>query len=80
MSDRIQCPTCRGKGHKPCGLCNGDGTIPDRRKPTPADRAVERVKEVSYTHRCESTGEFSRGYGLAMAMIIDIIREEAKHD
>ena len=84
MTDRmIVCPYCDGTKEivvdeftYGCTACD-DGTIPDRRSPTANDRAVERIKEITYTHRCEVTGEFSRGYGLAMGTIADIIREEA---
>ena len=78
MPRMIVCPDCQGTAREwSLCLCDGKGTISDRRRATPNDRAVERIKEITYTHRCEVTGEFSRGYGLAMGTIADIIREEA---
>ena len=87
----IKCPECGGIGDVTlcsrvcpsfdetigCPLCSGSGTIPDRRKPTASDRAVERIKA-----RCEQEMDadvFHAVGGRVLADIISvIIREEAE--
>ena len=84
MSDRtIPCPECRGTGLKPgyvgvgCGTCLHVGTIPDRRSPTAAERAVERIKgwcEMAHNPEAPQTLVYAEKY--VCDHILSIIREE----
>lgn len=82
----IVCPECDGRGEvdvttvistEPCYVdcdeCRGDGTIPDRRKLTANDRALERILDAV---------DHARAIGMTLSpeFIEDIIREEAAHD
>lgn len=76
MTNRtIPCPECAKlvPMYRPgCVRCNGSGTIPDRRSPTAAERAVERIKEWAEKMCgvdcacCQTAGDH----------ILNIIREE----
>lgn len=81
----IQCPWCLGSGDQPeidgagepytaaCIACRGSGEIPDRRKPTANDRALERILDAV---------DHARAIGMTLSpeFLEDIIREEAAHD
>jgi hypothetical protein len=55
--------------------CGSTGTIPDRRRATPNDRAVERIKKMTQ-HDARRDNDYGRGFDLAVATIQDIINEE----
>lgn len=88
MSERrIQCPECGGRGEvnvtvylptlrDPCPSCKSSGTIPERRKPTAADRAVERIK--AYCIGQTTPSGFDRDMPGVGAVVLRIIREEAE--
>ena len=76
----IPCPECAKYGlHFPCGNCDGSGSMEDRRAPSAAERAVERIKA-----RCEQEMDadvFHAVGGRVLANIIaTIINEEASRD
>ena len=114
----IQCPACNDAGLVCndvgdaicCAMCNGSGTIPDRRKvdrnvpgycgfcfsfhapgaphtksypevdrrsPSAADRAVERIKDLATTPDMHS-GKWGAGASDVLLWVLDIIREEAE--
>lgn len=82
MSDRtIPCPRVGFDGHNathsPCPICRGSGTIPDRRSPTAAERAVERIKawcEMAHNPEAPQTLVYAEKY--VCDHVLDIIREE----
>ena len=82
----IRCWNCEGAGkfvrvngvndaEAACFLCNGTGTIPDRRRPTATDRAVERIKaycaKVDVCDSDEACVDCAR-------VVRGVIREEAE--
>lgn len=85
----IQCPECvkRRTTGLPlrwalnCGTCGEPethlGTITDRRAPTAAERAVERLLEIANAPGC-SVHDYEKGRDAAWDMVGDIIREEAE--
>ena len=92
MSERrmVQCPECKGSGNEydwssglteNCSVCNGSGTIPDRRSPSAADRAVERIlaiPEVSEYASYPEKAAYHDGINGTLERVKDIIREEAE--
>ena len=82
MTDRmIVCPECNGDtgdGYR-CATCF-DGTIPDRRRATPNDRAVDRIKALC---ECDVDNDCTTAGVAVIALqerITDIIREEAERE
>ena len=89
MSERrIVCPNCGGDGEYrvvsmnpngtlvKCSDCRGDRTIPDRRKPTANDRAVERIKPMLETFISNERPWDDKD--TTARIVLDIIREEAE--
>jgi hypothetical protein len=74
MTDII-CPVCN-RDNWPCMKCGSTGTIPDRRKPTPNDRAVERIKAHCTPHGGECWGPFEEGQEDIAKRVLNIINEE----
>lgn len=83
----IPCPQCKGvsvgwdEQNKPVCLCKGAGTIPDRRKPTASDRAVERIKALRSPDRVVPQHQdkaYYDGIDHTLDAVMDIIREEAE--
>lgn len=82
---RIPCPYCTPttdlviEGVRyPCSVCGGADTIPDRRAPSAAERAVERIKAecTDFIGRtCETA--FDNGMVEACGGMLQIINEEA---
>jgi len=76
MPDRVKCPECSAWPHvkcENCPTCEGQRTILDRRKPTPNDRAVERIKLGCDAINVDVGGD---DCGLSWRCL-DIINEEA---
>lgn len=92
--DRIDfphCPYCGRKITEPltwalnCVTCGIEetktGTIPDRRKPTASDRAVERIKEwCAAGHTPGKPPELNAAEAYVCSAIMGIIREEAERE
>ena len=78
----IECLACHGRGWfvtsigsiNECAKCGTAGRIPDRRKLTANDRAVERIEGF-----CQDRVESGFRHGVVEGRyILDIIREEAE--
>ena len=87
MPDRmIQCPECEGRGDPGCVTCHqygfdiNTGTIPDRRKPTANDRAVERIKAWAQPTTKEWVTRYDYELEQTKADLLRIIREEAERE
>ena len=91
MSEKrmIECPVCcglsrcDGTNSLSCHRCGSSGTIPDRRRATPNDRAVERIKEYlrhRIDHVLDGNSYDDINAFFEVNVVLDIIREEAERE
>ncbi len=67
----------------PCPACSGTRWLPDRRRPTAAERAVERIKEYlrhRIDHVLDGNSYDDINAFFEVNVVLDIISEEAERE
>jgi len=87
MPRMIECPNCVASDDlqpipsSSCRVCEGTEEIPDRRRQTANDRAVERIKaECSHCSSSPFLDDYENGIISIKQDILTIIREEQEAD